>query len=60
MRKSARAKAEQMFAASQKKSDEYRKQKEKAEQESDAQIAKLKALRLAKEAAEKKTAEKAD
>ena len=54
MRKSARAKAEQMFAASQKKSDEHRKRKEKAEQESDAQIAKLKALRLAKEAAAKK------
>ncbi len=60
MRKSARAKAEQMFAASEKKSDEHRRRKEKAEQESDAQIAKLKALRLAKEAADKQATGKAD
>ena len=60
MAKSARSKAEQMFAASQKKSDDHRKQKEKAERESDAHIAKLRALRLAKEAAEKEAAKKAD
>jgi len=52
MQKSAKSKAEQMFSASQKKADQFLKQKEKAWQEQTEKTARLKARRLAKEAAE--------
>jgi hypothetical protein len=52
MQKSAKSKAEQMFSASQKKADQFLKQKEKAWQELTEKTARLKARRLAKEAAE--------
>ena len=58
MRKSARSKAEELFAASQKKAKQAVKEKEKARQKIDAQVARLRALRLAKEAADKEAAEK--
>ena len=52
MQKSAKSKAEQMFSASQKKADQFLKQKEKAWRELTEKTARLKARRLAKEAAE--------
>jgi hypothetical protein len=52
MQKSAKSKAEQMFSASQKKADQFLKQKEKAWQELTEKTARLKARRLAKEAAD--------
>ena len=53
MMKSARARAEELFTASQKRDRQALKEKEKAEQEIADRVAKLKALRLAKEAADK-------
>jgi hypothetical protein len=52
-----RSKAEQKFAATQKKAKQAVKEKEKSWQELNARVAKLKALRLAKEAADKEAAE---
>lgn len=60
MRKSTRTRAEQHFSSTQKKADQFLKQKEKAWQEMKDKTARLKALRLAKEAADKEAAEAAD
>jgi hypothetical protein len=54
-----RSKAEQQFAATQKKAKNAAKEKEKSWQELNERVAKLKALRLAKEAADKEAAEQA-
>jgi hypothetical protein len=51
---STKSKAEQQFAASQKKSEVALKEKEKEQLERVGHIANLRALRLAKEAADKK------
>ena len=51
--KSARARAEELFTATQKRDRQALKEKEKAGQEIADRVAKLKALRLAKEAADK-------
>lgn len=52
MWKSNRSRAEQRFAAGQKRDETLIKQKEKAQNERDARMARLKQLRLAKEATE--------
>ncbi len=59
MWESVRARAEEQFAATQKEAKKAPKEKEKARQESAEHVARLRALRLAKEAADKKAAEKA-
>ena len=59
MRKSAKSRAEEQFAATQKNDNQVLKEKEKAWQERAEHVASLRALRLAKEAADKKAAEKA-
>ncbi len=59
MSKSVKSRAEEFFAATQKKDKQVLKEKEKARQESAQHVAGLRALRLAKEAAEKAAAEKA-
>ena len=59
MWESVRARAEEQFAATQKKVKRVLNEKEKARQESATHVARLRALRLAKEAADKKAAEKA-
>jgi len=59
MRKSPRSRAEEQFAATQKKAKQALKDKEKAWQESEKRVATLRALRLAKEAADKEAAEAA-
>ncbi len=59
MLRSGRSRAEEQFAATQKKDKQALKEKEKARQEKADHVASLRALRLAKEAADKKTAEKA-
>ena len=58
MVKSVKSRAEEQFAATQKKDKQVLKGKEKALQERAEQVASLRALRLAKEAADKKAAEK--
>ena len=52
-----KSKAEQRFAATQKRAKQVAKEKEKSWQELNERVAKLKALRLAKEAADKEAAE---
>ncbi len=59
MLKSARSRAEEQFTATQKKDRQALNEKEKARQEEAENVARLRALRLAKEAADKKAAEKA-
>ncbi len=59
MSKSVKSRAEELFAATQKKDKVILKEKEKAEQDKADHVATLRALRLAKEAADKKTAEDA-
>ncbi len=59
MWKSARSRAEAQFAATQKKSKQALEEKEKAWQETERKVANLRALRLAKEAADKDAAERA-
>ncbi len=59
MHNAVRLRAEEQFAATQKKDKQALKEKEKARQENSEHVAKLRALRLAKEAADKKAAEKA-
>ncbi len=59
MLKSVRLRAEEQFAATQKKDKRALKEKEKVRQEIAEHVASLRALRLAKEAADKKAAEKA-
>ncbi len=56
MLKSVKSRAEEQFAATQKKDKQVLKEKEKARQERAEQVAKLRALRLAKEAADKEAA----
>ena len=58
MLKSVKSRAEEQFAATQKKNKQALKEKEKARQERAEHVAGLRALRLAKEAADKKAAEK--
>jgi hypothetical protein len=57
MTNSVKSRAEMQFAATQKKEAQVLEDKEKAEQERMQHIANLRALRLAKEAADKKAAE---
>ncbi len=57
MLRSAKSRAEERFAATQKKGKQALKEKEKARQESAEHVANLRALRLAKEAADKEAAE---
>ena len=59
MRKSVQSKAEGLFAESEKKSQQALKEREKARQDEAAHVAKLRGLRLAKEAEDKKAAEMA-
>lgn len=59
MLKSVKSKAEEQFAATQKKDKLALKEKEKAQQELTERVAKQRALRLAKEATDKEAAEKA-
>ncbi len=59
MRKSVKSRAEEQFAATQKKDKQALKEKEKARQEMAERVARLRALRLAKEAADKEAAEAA-
>ncbi len=56
---SVKSRAEEQFAATQKKDKQALKEKEKARQESAEHVARLRALRLAKEAADKEAAEEA-
>ncbi|MEE8516498.1 MAG: hypothetical protein V3T02_07660 [Alphaproteobacteria bacterium] len=55
-----RSRAEEQFAATQKRDAHAQKEKEKVRQEKAELVAKLRALRLAKEAADKEAAEKSD
>ena len=57
MQKFKKSKAEKQFAATQKKIDQALKDKEKEQLKQGEQMAGLKALRLAKEAADKELAE---
>lgn len=57
--KSSKSKAEEQFAATQKKDKKFVKDKERAEQMRADRVASLKALRLAKEAADREAAEAA-
>ncbi len=59
MLKSVKSRAEEQFAATQKKDKQALTEKEKARQERAEHVAKLRALRLAKEAADKEAAEEA-
>ena len=59
MMKLVKSRAEEQFAATQKKDNLARKGRDKASQERAEHVANLKALRLAKEAAEQEAAEKA-
>ena len=59
MLRSVKSKAELQFTATQKKDKQALKDKEKARQERAAHTQRLRALRLAKEAADKEAAEKA-
>ncbi len=59
MVKSAKSRAEEQFAAIQKRDRQAVKEKEAARQESANQVSRLRALRLAKEAAEKTAAKDA-
>ena len=59
MYQSVKSRAEEQFAATQKKNKPALKEKAKARQERAEHVASLRALRLAKEAADKKAAEKA-
>jgi len=60
MQISVKSRAEEQFTATQKKAKQALIEREKARQERADHIAKLKALRLAKEAVDKEAAEKAD
>ncbi len=58
MDKSIKSRAEEQFAGTQKKDKRVLKEKEIARQERAEEVARLRALRLAKEAADKEAAEK--
>ena len=57
MVKTAKSKAEEQFAATQKRDQLALKEKQDARQESADQVSKLRALRMAKEVADKEAAE---
>ncbi len=59
MVKSAKSRAEEQFAATQKKDKQALNEREEARQAEAEHMASLRALRLAKEAADKKVAEEA-
>jgi hypothetical protein len=59
MLKSVKSRAEEQFAATQKKDKQALKEKEKARQERAEHMARLRGLRLAKEEADRKAAKKA-
>ena len=59
MLKSVKSRAEEQFAATQKKDKQALKEKEKTRQERAEHMARLRGLRLAKEEADRKAAEKA-
>jgi colicin import membrane protein len=59
MPKMMKSKAEEKYFASQRKDQQALKERDKARQEIAERVAKLKALRLAKEAADKKAAQEA-
>ncbi len=59
MLKSVKSRAEEQFAVTQKKDKQALNEREKARQERTEHVVSLRALRLAKEAADKKAAEKA-
>jgi len=58
MQKSSRSRAEEQFAATQKKAKQALSEKERARQAITDRMAKQKGLRLAKEAADKEVADK--
>ena len=58
MFRSTKSRAEEKFAATQRKHDQVMKRKEKERQKGLRRTAELRALRLAKEAADKEAAEK--
>ncbi len=60
MRKLVISRAEEQFAATQKKDKQALMEKDKAQQEMAERMARLRALRLAKEAADKEAAKEAD
>ncbi len=60
MQKSVRSKAEEKFAAIQKKDAQALSDREQARQEEAKHVAKLRALRLAKQAADKEAADLAE
>ena len=60
MLQSVRMTAEEQFAATQKKAKVVLQEKELLQQERAQQVARLKALRLAKQAADEETASRAD
>ncbi len=60
MSKSAKSRAEEQFTATQKKDKQFLQAKDKARIDRAAGVAKLKALRLEKEAADKAAAEQAE
>ena len=60
MLKSVKSRAEEQFAATQKKNKQVLAEKEKARLEKTELVAKLRALRLAKEAADKEAADEAE
>lgn len=57
MSMSAKSRAERLFTATQRKDEQFLKDKEKAERDKMDHLAKLRALRLAKEAADQEAAE---
>lgn len=57
MLKTVKSRAEERFAATQKKDTQVQKEKEKARQETADHVARLRGLRLAKEAVDKEAAE---
>ena len=59
MKKLVKSRAEEQFAATQKKDNQARKERDNVSQERAEPVASLKVLRLAKEAADKEAAEKA-
>ncbi len=60
MAKSARSRAEKLFAASEAEADKALKMREKARQDGIAKVSRLRALRLAKEAEDKEAAAAAE
>ena len=60
MLKSAKSRAEEQFAATQKKGKQALKEREKARQEMSDRVARQRALRLKKEAADEQAAKRAE